>query len=53
MDVFDLRDTLVADYRRFARSFTTIKADDIRDQVEAEYQTQRVHIAAVHGGGGS
>lgn len=41
MDVFDLRDTLVSDYQRFARSFTTIRADDIREQVEAEYQTGR------------
>ena len=41
MNVFDLRDTLVADYQRFARSFTTIKADDIREQVEAEYKTGR------------
>ena len=41
MDVFDLRDNLVADYQRFARSFTTIRADDIREQVEAEYKTGR------------
>ena len=41
MDVFNLRDTLVEDYQRFARSFTTIKADDIRAQVEAEYRTGR------------
>ena len=41
MNVFNLRDTLVADYQRFARSFTTIRADDIRDQVEAEYKTGR------------
>ena len=41
MNVFDLRDTLVADYQRFARSFTTIKADDIREQVEDEYKTGR------------
>src|ERR1051326_2150539 len=35
MDVFDLDQSLVDDYRRFARSFTTIRALDIRDQVEA------------------
>lgn len=41
MNVFDLRDTLVGDYQRFARSFTTIQADDIRHQVEAAYQGKR------------
>jgi hypothetical protein len=29
MDVFSLRDSLVADYARFARSFTPIRAEDI------------------------
>ncbi len=41
MDVFNLRDTLVEDYQRFARSFTTIRADDIRSQVELAYQGGR------------
>ncbi|MEI2719915.1 MAG: DEAD/DEAH box helicase [Gemmatimonadales bacterium] len=41
MNVFDLRDTLVGDYQRFARSFTTIHAKDIRDQVEEAYQGKR------------
>ena len=41
MDVFDLRATLVADYERFARSFTTIRAADIRDHVEAQYRSGR------------
>lgn len=37
MDVFSLRDSLVDDYKRFATSFTTIQAEDIRTQVEAIY----------------
>jgi superfamily II DNA/RNA helicase len=41
MDVFDLQKTLVGDYERFARSFTTIRAADIRDQVEAAYRSGR------------
>jgi hypothetical protein len=41
MDVFSLRDSVVNEYRRFATSFTTIKADDIRAQVEAIYAQGR------------
>ena len=41
MDVFDLDRSLVDDYTRFARSFTLIRAPDIRDQVEAIYATRR------------
>jgi superfamily II DNA/RNA helicase len=37
LDVFALRDAVVDDYRQFATSFTTIHAQDIRDQVEAIY----------------
>jgi ATP-dependent helicase YprA (DUF1998 family) len=37
MDVFALRDSVVGEYKRFATSFTTIQADDIRQQVEAIY----------------
>ncbi len=37
MDVFSLRDTVVGEYRKFATSFTTIYAEDIRQQVEAIY----------------
>lgn len=40
MDVFSLRDTVVGEYRRFATSFTTIHAEDIR-QVEATYAEGR------------
>lgn len=35
MDVFSLRDSIVGEYRKFATSFTTIHAGDIREQVEA------------------
>jgi hypothetical protein len=41
VDVFDLDRTLVADYERFARSFTQIRAQDIRDQVDAIYASRR------------
>jgi len=39
--VFDLDRTLVADYQRFARSFAQIRAQDIRDQVDAIYASRR------------
>ena len=41
MDVFSLRDTVVAEYRKFATSFTRIQAEDIRTQVEAIYEDGR------------
>lgn len=37
MDVFVFRNELVADYERFSRSFTTIRADDIRQTVDTAY----------------
>ena len=37
MDVFSLRDSIVAEYRKFATSFTTIHAADIRAKVETIY----------------
>lgn len=37
MDVFDLDQALVKDYGQFARSFTAIRASDIREQVEHIY----------------
>lgn len=37
MHVFDLDRTLVDDYERFSRSFTHIRADDIRRQVDDIY----------------
>lgn len=39
MKVFDLDRRLVDDYRRFARSFTRIRAQDIRAQVDDLYAT--------------
>lgn len=41
MDVFDLDQSLVSDYERFARSFTQIRAEDIREQVDAIYASRR------------
>ena len=41
MDVFDLDRALIQDYERFARSFTTIRAQDIKEQVEQVYATGR------------
>lgn len=37
MDVFEFRDGLIEDYKRFSRSFTKIRAEDIDDAVEAAY----------------
>lgn len=37
MDVFSLRDFVVEEYERFATSFTTIHAPDLREKVEAIY----------------
>jgi len=41
MDVFSLRDTVVEEYRKFATSFTRIRAEDIQRQVEAIYSDGR------------
>jgi hypothetical protein len=41
MDVFSLRDTVVGEYRKFATSFTTIFADDLRKQIDAIYADER------------
>ena len=41
MDVFSLREQLVGDYRRFARSFTSIRADDLRKGVDDVYLSGR------------
>jgi hypothetical protein len=41
VDVFHLDRTLVADYASFARSFTQIRAGDIREQVDAIYGSRR------------
>lgn len=41
MDVFALRKALVNEYEAFARSFTKIRADDIRQQIDDEYALGR------------
>src|SRR5688572_2833349 len=41
MDVFALRDSIVVEYKKFATSFTTIHAADIRQQVDAIYAQGR------------
>jgi Lhr-like helicase len=41
MDVFQFREHLVGEYAGFTRSFTRIAADDIRDFVNREYDSQR------------
>lgn len=41
MDVFALRQSLVDDYRDFSRSFTDIRASDIKTQVDAAYEAGR------------
>ncbi|MCL2726736.1 MAG: DEAD/DEAH box helicase, partial [Polyangiaceae bacterium] len=41
MDVFSLRDSIVSEYSKFATSFTTIHAADIRAQIEAIYSKAR------------
>src|ERR1700745_2317223 len=40
-DVFDLEGVLLAAYASFARSFAQIRAQDIRDQVDAIYESRR------------
>src|SRR5437867_12918902 len=40
-DVFSLRDSVVDEYKKFATSFTTIHAEDIRRQVEEIYAQNR------------
>ena len=41
MDVFAFRDELVAEYSRFSRSFTRIRAEDISRAVDAAYAAGR------------
>jgi hypothetical protein len=37
MDVFDLRQQIVQDYANFARSFTRVRADDLKRQIDTIY----------------
>ena len=41
MDVFAFRDELIAEYARFSRSFTRIRAEDISQKVDAAYEAGR------------
>lgn len=41
MDVFDLRESLVGEYADFARSFTTIRATDLREPIRDAYNSGR------------
>lgn len=41
MNVFEFRQKLVNEYADFTRSFTHIKADDIREFVDGEYRSQK------------
>jgi len=41
LNVFELDQSLLRDYERFARSFTQIRAPDIRAQVEEIYASDR------------
>src|SRR5262245_11586013 len=41
LDIFALRDSVIAEYKHFATSFTTIHAPDIKAQVEAIYAEER------------
>ena len=41
LDVFSLRDSIIEEYKQFATSFTSIHAEDIRNQIEAIYAKQR------------
>lgn len=38
MDVFALRDSIIGEYERFATSFTTIRAADLRTKLKAFYE---------------
>jgi len=41
MDVFQFREHIVSEYEQFTRSFTRIRADDIRDYVDEQYASQK------------
>src|SRR6516164_11488095 len=41
MDVFDLDRNVVGDYERFSRSFSVIKADDLKSGIDAIYAGRR------------
>lgn len=41
MNVFDLDRDLINRYEQFARSFTTIRSDDLREQIDAVYDSKK------------
>lgn len=41
VDVSEFRSRLVEEYRQFTRSFTRIRADDIQQYVDAQYESQK------------
>src|SRR5690606_3897884 len=41
MDVFEFRSKLISDYERFSRSFSRIRAADIKQYVDKEYEEGR------------
>lgn len=41
MDIFDLAGSLVEQYEGFSRSFANIRAEDIKAQIDAEYNSKR------------
>ncbi len=41
MDVFSLRDSVIREYKDFAKSFTKIFAKDIKEQIDAIYAQER------------
>ncbi|NLJ10861.1 MAG: DEAD/DEAH box helicase, partial [Treponema sp.] len=40
-DVFQFRNSIIKEYESFSRSFTIIRADDIREYVDSEYERGR------------
>src|SRR5271165_896275 len=41
MNVFDLDQAMIEEYAAFSRSFTKIRADDLRAQIDAAYATRK------------
>lgn len=41
MDIFDLDSAIVSDYKQFARSFSTIKAPDLKTEIDGIYASGR------------
>ena len=41
LDVFKFRENIARDYERFSRSFTKIRAPDIKGLVDREYAAER------------